>query len=264
MNRQVDILTAINIALVSLILALYLSDPEPSVITIILIVLYAVSLACWLLSLYLNLRRLRKTLALLNEQCDPDAYLLKTRKLLDRAIRWGTTDDVLLWRLNVAAGLIAAGRYHEALYTLPDHRLFRDNRRGKLQQAICHHNGFAVFLGLGMTDAARQALTMMHGAAGGLKPGKAQARLSHLYRLYYARYTMAQGDFDGAEAVFREAIDKAESNYARVSTTLELGRVYAHFGRTDEARQAFEYVISHGNKLYAVAQAREELAALGA
>ena len=30
-----------------------------------------------------------------------------------------------------------------------------------------------------------------------------------------------------------------------------------------EARQAFEYVLAHGNKLYAVAQAREALAALG-
>ena len=59
-------------------------------------------------------------------------------------------------------------------------------------------------------------------------------------------------------------IDKAESNYARVSTTLELGRVFAHFGRTDEARQAFEYVLSHGNQLHAVTQAREALAALAA
>jgi hypothetical protein len=262
MNRTPNVvLTAINIALVSVVLILYLTDPEPSIETIILI---TVSLVCWLLSLYLNLRGNRKTLALLNEQCDPDAYLLKTQKLLDRAIRWGTTAEELTWRMTVATGLIAAGRYHEALYTLPDHRLFRNSRRGRLQQAFCHHNGFAVFLGLGMTDAARQALTMMHGAVGGLKPGKAQERLSHLYRLYYARYSMAQGDFDGAEAVFREAIDKAENNYARISATLELGRVYAHFGRADEARQAFEYVLSHGNKLYAVAQAREALAALAA
>ncbi|MEM5768195.1 MAG: tetratricopeptide repeat protein, partial [Bacillota bacterium] len=166
------------------------------------------------------------------------------------------------WRVNVSAGLIAAGRYHEALYTLPDHRLFRNSRWGKLQQAVCHNNGFAALIELKMTDAARQSLTLMYGAVEGLKPGKAQDRLSRLCRLNDAEYAMALGRFDGAEAVFREAVDKAESNYERVSAMLDLGLVHAHFGRTDEAREAFEYVIAHGNMLYAVAQARKALAAL--
>ena len=208
------------------------------------------------------MRRVRKTLALLNEQCGPDAYLWQAQQLLDRMLRQGTTTGVLLWRLNLSAGLSAAGRYHEALYALPDHRLFRNNRRGKMLQAFCHNNGCAALIELGLRDPARQALTMMYGAIDGLKPDKAQDRLSRLYRLNYAEYAMAEGRFDGAEATFREAFDTAENNRGRVCAMMALGRVHAHFGRTDEARAAFEYVAAHGNRLHAVAQARKELDAL--
>ncbi|MEM5768196.1 MAG: hypothetical protein AAGU32_07900, partial [Bacillota bacterium] len=91
MNRTPNIvLTAINIALVSFIMVLYLTDPEPSIETILLSILYAVALVLALLSLYITMRRFRKLLALLNEQCDPDAYLQKTQKQLNRAICWGT------------------------------------------------------------------------------------------------------------------------------------------------------------------------------
>lgn len=62
--------------------------------------------------------------------------------------------------------------------------------------------------------------------------------------------------------MFQDTFDKAQNNYQLVSAMLILGRIHALFGRTEQARKAFEYVVAHGNKLLAVTMAYQELEVL--
>jgi tetratricopeptide (TPR) repeat protein len=276
-KRPFVIIAAAYTALMAIVLAIDLSDPGASGDPIVLLVIYTVWLAVLMLVQYLHMRRLMKWLALLNDQCDPSSFLWQTERKLDRAVRWGQKTNICTHRLNMAAGLSAAGRYDEALATLPDFNQLRNGRRGRMMQATYHHNAFCIFMGLGRLDEARQALDALRAALGdsaplmqppsgipGVSPAKTTQYLRWLCKLDSVRYGMARGDFDGAEAVFQYALNKARDNHQRVSAALQLGRVYAHFGRMDEARQAFEYVIEQGYRLHAVAQARAELAALAA
>ena len=214
--------------------------------------------------LYVVQRRFAKVNELLFDQCDPEAYIEHTRQLLAKAEKRGQTVNMQALRINLNAGLQASGRYQEALAVIPDASQFKDNRVGRMLRVAFHHNNFEALLALGNLGQAEMALAWLKDTLSTLKGGGKQAdHFRLLARMDETLFAMARGRYESAETVFRESIDKAQNNYPRVSSMLELGRVYAHFGRTDEARAAFEYVISRGNKLYAVAQAREALSALG-
>jgi tetratricopeptide (TPR) repeat protein len=213
--------------------------------------------------LYVIQRRFLKVNELLFDQCDPEAYLEATRQLLSQAEKRGQTVNIQALRINVNAGLQAAGRYQEALASMPDASQFKNNRIGRMLRVVFHHNNFEAFVALGNLEQAEMALAWLNDALPALKGSSKQTERSRLMaRMDEALLAMARGRFDGAEAVFQEAIDKAQNNYQRVSSVLELGRIHAHFGRAEQAREAFGYVIAHGNKLFAVAEAQKELEAL--
>jgi tetratricopeptide (TPR) repeat protein len=265
MNKVMFIvfITVFPLLLVALLLPAILWQEPLETGQVVLVVLIPVLIFLFTQN-YVLQRRVLKVHALLFEQCDPEAYLEATSQLLAKAEKRAQTLNIQAQRINMNAGLQAAGRYQEALAVLPDASQFKDHRIGRLMRVVYHHNNVEVLIALGQLGQADMALAWLNDALGKLKgSAKQTARYQLIARMDAAQLRMTQGNFDGAEAVFREAIDKAENNYARVSSVLELGRVYAHFGRADEARQAFEYVLSHGNKLHAVAQAREALAALG-
>ena len=68
-----------------------------------------------------------------------------------------------------------------------------------------------------------------------------------------------QGNFDSAEEVFKVAYELAKNKRMKVYAKYNLGGIYLHYGRTDEAKEALEYVINNGNKLAVAGKAREML-----
>lgn len=61
------------------------------------------------------------------------------------------------------------------------------------------------------------------------------------------------------EAVFTARYEHAENRYERVTAKMTLADIYMHFGDTTKAKDAFQYVITHGNKLHIVTLAKEKL-----
>jgi lipopolysaccharide biosynthesis regulator YciM len=70
---------------------------------------------------------------------------------------------------------------------------------------------------------------------------------------------MEKGVFDNAENFYNEIFHKASSNYEKTNAKFRLGKIYLHFKDTARAKEAFEYVVSHGNKLHIVEEANEYL-----
>jgi tetratricopeptide (TPR) repeat protein len=208
--------------------------------------------------------RFKKVNNLLSQQCDPDAYIEETQKLLDKATKRGQTASISVFRINLNVGLVAAGRFEEALAVMPDPTLFKNDRTGRVSRVTFHHNNFVTLLALGNMEQAALALAHMHDSLNVLKGDKLYEMALHHSQLDDIRFEMMNGHFENAEKTYRNVVDKAKSNIERVSAMLRLGETYQHYGRNGEAREAFEYVVAHGNKLYAVTLAKQHLASLGA
>lgn len=236
-----------------------MSDNLPPLVFLIVILLYFAG------NIYFSYRRNKKIISLLNDQCDPDAFIAQTQRQLDKFQHRGNIPYVLLQCLNLGAGLSAAGRNQEALAAIQfDAALIKSDRFGRLMRLTYHQNHFACFISLGMLDHARQALLWLNDAIDAEKDSKLLEKLRRWYKNDYYRYEMENGRFDGTEAVFQEMLERAENNYHRVLAMYTLGLVHEHYGRPDKAREAFEYVLAHGNKLHVVTLAKQRLAAMGA
>ncbi len=214
---------------------------------------------------YFSYRKNKKIIALLFEQCNPDAFIAQTQRQLDKVQHRGNIPYVLLQRLNLSGGLSAAGRIDEALTAAQfDISLIKSNRFGRLIKYMYHQNHFASFIASNMIEKAQEALLWLNDAVNAEKDAKLLEQMRRWYKNDYYRFEMANGRFDGAEAVFQEMFDRAENNYHRVIAMYTLGLVHEHFGRLNKAREAFEYVIAYGNKLHAVVSAKERLATMDA
>ena len=213
---------------------------------------------------YFVYRKNKRIIALLDHQCNPDAFIEQTQRLYDKLKKKGPIPYVLLQRLNLGAGLCAAGRLDEALSVMRfDVALIKSDRLGRLLRFMYHQNHFACFISFRMLDQARDALLWLSDAVKAERDGKLLERMRRWYKNDYYRYEIENGRFDGAETVFQEMFDRADTNYHRVIAMYTLALVHEHFGQMDKAREAFEYVVAQGNKLHCVIFAKERLSSIG-
>ena len=204
-------------------------------------------------------KRLSNTLLV---SCDPDAYVKKLRRIMNGVFEKARPTLANVRRLDVCTGLYAAGRFDEMEAELQKITVFPEKtaavyRFYYLQQHFYNH------LRRDETQYAADLFESMRAKPHiyKFKPRVADGINSALTRMRYA-LRIAQGNYEGAEAYFLHAMRTADNPYGRVFSQLNLGRVYRHAGDMDKAIIAYRYVISHGNKLYAVNLATEALDAL--
>ena len=113
-------------------------------------------------------------------------------------------------------------------------------------------------------EQAALALANLHDSVDALKGDKLYGMALRQSQIDDIRLEMVNGHFENAEKTYRNVFDNAKSNFERASAMLRLGETYQHYDRNEEAREAFEYVVAHGNKLYAVTLAKQHLASLDA
>lgn len=70
---------------------------------------------------------------------------------------------------------------------------------------------------------------------------------------------MANGNYVGSELIMNIKFDREKSIYQKTVAKYEFGKIYLHYGRNDEEKSAFEFVINNGNKLYIVQEAKAYL-----
>ncbi len=262
-GKSYYIILAINFCFLAYFLVSALLGYETSSDNLTMIVLFSATTILMIGKQFLKNFKFKKIDNLLSEQCDPDAYIEKTQKLLDKAHKRGNIAHTLVFRLNLNAGFGAAGRLEEALAVMPDPTLFKNDRNGRFGRVIFHHNNFVTLLNLGNMEQATLALAHLLDSLNALKRDKHYKMALHLSQFDIVRLEMANGQFGNAENTFRNMFDSAKSNIERVSAMLRLGETCQHYGRNEEAREAFEYVIAHGNKLYAVTLAKQHLSSMG-
>lgn len=202
--------------------------------------------------------RIKKINRILNTDYDPLVYINAYENIIEQLTTMKKPVNVDYYRINLSSGLIAAGRYDEAYHALDKCKLSNSSRIGKIMKAVYYNNLCSVCQKLGRLDEAEYNSDCLAGCMAALSPKDLKKYSKHFDLTRYG-VNIANGNFDNAESFYNDVFDQAANNYEKVNAKFNLGKVYLHFGDTARAKEEFEYVVSHGNKLYIVEEAKEFL-----
>lgn len=195
-------------------------------------------------------------------RCDPELYLELALARIYRYRRGRTAAQKNALggaRLDAASTLSALGRYQEALEQLKAVNI-RD-----LSPWFCityFHNYFVTYHHFGRTEPQLLALA---------KEAFEKAELSRLQReraaevLFHDQLMLKvwqEGTSEIIEAQFSEHLSQAKTEVDRVSLHMSLAQCALDRNDRTVAREHLEYVVAHGNKLYARTKAEELLRTL--
>jgi hypothetical protein len=207
----------------------------------------------------LSVRKITRSLTdILEEGCDPEKYLLIYRYIIHRLHRKGKRLHFSYF-LGYSTGLIAAGRYSDALDVLKKIKGFGSGKSG-LNGTVLYFNCLCeANIGLGRMDKAREAYKGLEKSYLSLKPGGDISRSNLFYSKSYI-IKMSQNGFKGTEKFFNSMFAEAKSNRERTAAKFYLGEVFLHNGDKARAKEEFGYVAENGNKLHIAGEAKERIA----
>lgn len=201
------------------------------------------------------------------ENCDPEPYLemglqgvrrfQKTHSARGRA----SLADA---RLYAASALSALGRYEEALEQLD---AMDRSALSPYSRFIYWHDRFSILLRLGQPPAELARLLAL--AQDSLKDAKFPSNQQHMAEsgLEYDRLLLRiqqEGPSWAAAVQLRQGLSLITTELERVHGHYTLATILLALDDPSSARIHLDYVISHGNKLYARTQAQELLDKLNA
>lgn len=195
--------------------------------------------------------------SILWERCDPEEYLRISRYII-HSLRRKKRPLNFSYFLDYAAGLIAAGRFSDALDVLRSVKGFGGGKKGVAGTVEYFDELCETCLGLGKTDKAREAYSNLEKSFARLIPGR---DISGSFRFYSKSVLikMALGNFKGAEKFFVSMFERARYGRERAFSKYYLGEVYLHNGDKARAKEAFEYTAANGNKLFIAGEAKRKL-----
>lgn len=194
------------------------------------------------------------------DDCDPQTFTAVCRDMLSKFSGMKRRINLSFVKINICAGLLGLGEYQEALQIMSGITLNTETKTGKIIATVYHNNICSVYIELGDLEKAMHHISEMQKALAGLKENNRIKKIFDVRcRVLQARIKMAEGNYDNAESVFTWAFDRMASENGRVGIKYTLGEVYLHNGDKERAREAFEYVVAHGNKLHIVEEAKKYL-----
>lgn len=200
-------------------------------------------------------KRLNKVLASLTDECDPEKCVASYKTIIKQKNLKKSVVTFLL--LSLSNALREAGKKEEAMKLLKGINNFPNNKFGNEYKAVYFSYLFSTYIENGELENASYALDNMKNT---LKSSKlSEVSRQRYYNVYIQRQSLLKikkGNFDGAEDIFKLMFEVAKNNYERVSAKLTLGIIYLHYGKQAEAKEAFEFVVSNGNKLSKVDEAK--------
>ena len=210
-------------------------------------------------------RYVRRVTNAYTEDCDPEPYLehgLWGIRRFQKARSSRRRASLVNSHLHVVAALCALGRYGEAL----DHLDLLDRSALPPYSRIVYwYDRFSVFLHLDQPPAElARLLSLAQDSLDSAKFPPSQQRTAER-AIEYARLLLLIRE----EGPSRDAVSRLERHLSSVATEQE--RVHCHFHLATTllalddkpaAREHLDYVIAHGNKLYARTQALELLSPL--
>lgn len=197
--------------------------------------------------------------SILIRECDPEPFIAGYNYIISELIKKARINPNLDYcYVNLSAGLIAAGRYEEALDTLGNYSAFNNSSSKKLCNFMYYNNLCHVNLRLGRTEEAENNLDRLIKALAHCSQ-KQYKKFEKYLKISQYEVNIAKGVFDYAEKVFIEAFGNASSNYERVNSKYYTGLIRLNSGDIVRSKEAFQYVIEYGNKLKIVEEAKKYL-----
>lgn len=83
--------------------------------------------------------------------------------------------------------------------------------------------------------------------------------LRSVHQSYANALNLRKGNYDGLEQYYENEFESSKDMLSKIFIKMKLGKIYLYYKKTAEAKEAFEYVIQHGNKLYKVQEAEKYL-----
>lgn len=198
---------------------------------------------------------------ILFDDCDPAPYIGVYEHIIAGFKDMNQPRMLPDLQTSLSSGLAAAGRYSEAYEILKQFSISGSGRAKDISRVVYHNNLISVCLKLGLTDEAEENLDLLIKAVAALRP-----RDYNKYKRFHlsAQYgvNIARGVYDYSEKAFAELFEASKSNCERAAAKFTLARIHLHYGDTPRAKEALEYVITHGNKLYIVDEAKELISKL--
>lgn len=187
--------------------------------------------------------------------CDPDKCLSELEKIIDISKPPKTYSNCFL--LDMVWALLADGKTEEAFEVI---KRIRKLSRDVKEKMSYYSYLVSIYLLQNNLEDAETVLKRMKETMDNARFSKLdKAFAESIYDRTLCVYGMAHGRYDGAEEYFSAEFEKGRSNYHNVIAKLNLGKIYLHYNKIAEAEEAFEYVLSNGNRLAAVKTAEEYL-----
>jgi hypothetical protein len=196
---------------------------------------------------------------ILSERCDPDEYLRIYRYII-HALHRKKKPLHFSYFLGYSEGLIAAGKYQDALDVLNSIKGFGTGKKRLEGIASYYDDLCAAYLGLRKTDKAREAYKGVEKSFEAMKPGNEVSGYSFISKSFLIK--MAQNGYKGSEKFFARMFEEARTNHNRVKAMFYLGEIFLHNGDAARAKEAYGFVEANGNKLYIASEAKERLSGL--
>lgn len=162
--------------------------------------------------------------------------------------------------LNLSTGYSCIGD-NAATKQVLDSIEIEGNSASAVAQKICYFNNLALYyLQVNDVENAVHALEEMKNALQNKKLSeKARSANQFVYSNCQTLINMHNGNYYGAEEFYRRAFEQEVRIYRKVSESYSLGRIYMHYGRLGEAKDAFKYVTANGGDTFYVASAHNSL-----
>ncbi len=198
---------------------------------------------------------------ILDEECDPEKYLAAARDL------WGKSEGSgrISYQLYLVNGLIFNGQYQEAKDILETVTKFPDSPYGKQLKAGYLYGLFNIAMLQEEAEKVEAYFKEYVRSLDEIKYENERNRQAYERSVLMGRTALnvKEGIYDDAEETYLRCFKEADKKLTRIESRYGLGKIYLHFKRYDEAKDAFNYVIENGNKLHAVTLAKEQLAKIG-
>lgn len=212
-----------------------------------------------------------RILRILDEQCDPEAFLEAQRVIYRRAcgtkrIRSAAGMNAAVVRMNHAVGLSFAGRHKEAVEELQAILALPVKKNKDYLHSLCHVN-LAMFLARRGEDgdiaAAREHIRKAGEHLKGI--GQSNSALSgEIVRAEYMADTAEGKNSEAALEYFSKNLKNASVVRAEAAYRYQLALIYRRQGDNNSERTHLEFVAQTAPKAYIGKQAAARLAELSA
>lgn len=194
---------------------------------------------------------------ILQEECDPYKYIEHIIPLTQQKLQNNTKVTILLC---LASGYIDSGDTNQAKAVLSD--ITKIGTSNMINLANICNIWTVLYLSENDTKNAQLALADLWRYINLIKSDKAKCLLTKTYNRQAAKINMFSNKIDGIEEIYKSQLESSETLIEKNILYFECALLYIKQNRIDEAKQALQFVIANGNKLYLVKQAKEKLALL--